>query len=70
METQEENELSSNAEGGDDIEMLKARHALLDERIREIEAEHILSQELEMEVKRLKKEKLALKTRIATLGVS
>ncbi|MDA0999516.1 MAG: YdcH family protein [bacterium] len=70
METQEENELTSNAEGGVDIEALKAKHTILDERVREIEAEHILSQEQEMEIKRLKKEKLALKTQLAALGVS
>lgn len=70
METQEENDLTYNPDSAEDIEALKGKHALLDERIHEIESEHILAPEQEMEIKHLKKEKLVLKTRLAALGDS
>jgi hypothetical protein len=50
-----------------EIEMLKAAHRALDERIRQIEAEHAGGQ---LELQRLKRRKLQLKDRITKLESS
>ena len=58
---QEKKRVQGGGAGEAEYQRLKAEHTLLDEKIRDMEEERLLSAEQEMEVKTLKKRKLALK---------
>ncbi len=52
-----------------DFQKLEAEHRALDEKIKEMESKPFLTPEEEMEIKRLKKEKLAKKDKMAQMVV-
>lgn len=52
-----------------DFQKLEAEHRALDQKIKEMESKPFLTSEEEMEIKRLKKEKLAKKDMMAQLVI-